>query len=243
MSTSRSAPLFAADSIGKSFGRHRVLKSASVWAWRGAFTLLMGRNGSGKTTLLRAGVGLVSVDHGVVKFRGESYLRPRLSHLARRGLFYWPDRGLLPRRGRVRQHLAVVGWHSGSEDRVESVSGELALGDLLDTETEELSGGERRRVEAALVKLRAPVCLLADEPFAGISPKDADVISAVLRDLARSDTAIVITGHELPPLMELADEVVWVVAGTTHGLGSSERAMEHEQFRREYLGSSPPQKA
>jgi hypothetical protein len=40
----------------------------------------------------------------------------------------------------------------------------------------------------------------------------------------------------LPYLMELADDVVWMVAGTTHGLGAAADAARHDQFRREYLG-------
>ena len=48
--------------------------------------------------------------------------------------------------------------------------------------------------------------------------------------------AIVLTGHEVPDLLALADDVVWLTAGTTHGLGSPAAAITHDQFRREYLG-------
>jgi ABC-type lipopolysaccharide export system ATPase subunit len=47
-----------------------------------------------------------------------------------------------------------------------------------------------------------------------------------------------ITGHEVHDLMALADQIIWMTAGTTHGLGSPEDAMVHDQFRREYLGPS-----
>ncbi|MEO5509531.1 MAG: ATP-binding cassette domain-containing protein, partial [Longimicrobiales bacterium] len=78
-------PLFTADSIGKSFGRREILKSASVWAWSGRVTVLLGRNGSGKSTLMRIGAGLMRADHGAVRFGDQTYLAPKLHTLARQG--------------------------------------------------------------------------------------------------------------------------------------------------------------
>ncbi|HUF65078.1 MAG TPA: hypothetical protein VMM17_03795 [Gemmatimonadaceae bacterium] len=48
--------------------------------------------------------------------------------------------------------------------------------------------------------------------------------------------AAVITGHEVRHLLEIADDVVWMTAGTTHRLGAPHTAAVHDQFRREYLG-------
>jgi ABC-type branched-subunit amino acid transport system ATPase component len=84
--------------------------------------------------------------------------------------------------------------------------------------------------------LREPRCLIADEPFFGIAPRDAERISASLRAMARAGCAVLITGHEVETLFETADAVIWLTAGTTHELGDPARARRHDQFRREYLG-------
>ncbi len=228
-------PLFAADSIGKSFRGTRVLFAASVWAWPGRITLLLGRNGCGKSTLLRIGAGVLAPDHGVVRLGAGAWERPRLDRLARRGLFYLPDRGLLSRRLTLQQHVAALVWRFKCDDPARALS-ELDVGSLLDRRVGELSGGERRRAEVALAALRGPICLLADEPLAGIAPTDATTVAGALRRLARSGCAVVVTGHEVPDLLDLADEVVWMTAGTTHGLGGASAAAAHGQFRREYLG-------
>ncbi|MDP9349583.1 MAG: ABC transporter ATP-binding protein, partial [Gemmatimonadota bacterium] len=60
----------------------------------------------------------------------------------------------------------------------------------------------------AVAVARAPRCLLADEPFAGISPADAEVLASVFREMAGAGCALLVTGHEVPQLMEIADEVV-----------------------------------
>lgn len=229
-------PLFAADSIGKSFGTRTIMKAASVWAAEGRVTVLFGRNGCGKSTLLKIGAGLLRADHGIVQFDGRTYLRPRLPELASRGLFYLPDRDLLSRRLTVGDQIRGVEWRFGGS-RTAEVLERLGIGGLLDRTPPDLSGGERRRAEIAAAWISAPRCLLADEPFAGIDPADAEVIGEAFRGMAREGCAIVITGHEVRQLLDTADDIVWMVAGTTHGMGSPENASQHEQFRREYLGT------
>jgi len=229
-------PLCAADSIGKSFGPKTILKNASAWASEGKITVVFGRNGCGKTTLLKASVGLLRADHGVVHYAGQAHLRPQLPELASRGLFYLPDRDLLSTRMTLGEQYRAVEWRSGATDTTRILE-RLSVDGFLDRKPFELSGGERRRAELATAWIRAPRCLLADEPFHGIDPRDTDVVAEAFRDMAQDGCAILITGHEIRRLMDTADEIIWMVAGTTHGLGTPEQASRHDQFRREYLGS------
>ena len=227
--------LFVAESMGVSFYGKTVLKSASLWASPGRITAVMGRNGSGKTTLFRAALGLVGRDFGTVTFGSRILLDPRLHQLAMWGLFYLPDSSLLSRRRTLQWHLSLLktrfpkgvrtGWPQG-----------LEVEPLLKKTSWEMSGGEERRAEFALAWARNSSCLLADEPLAGLAPKDQEVVSGVIRTMADEGCAVVVTGHDVRPLMDLADEIVWMVSGTTHGIGSPGEARNHDQFRREYLG-------
>jgi ABC-type multidrug transport system ATPase subunit len=226
---------YSIESVVKAFGRRSVLKAASVWARPGSVTVVLGRNGCGKSTLLRIGAGVLAPDAGTVHYAGVVYRRPRLHVLARQGLFFLPDRNLLSSRWTVRQHVEAFAWRFGDAGAAPALAA-LGLEERLDQRPAELSGGERRRAELALAMMRRPRCLLADEPFAGINPSDGEVLAAGLREMAGEGCAIVVTGHEVPELLELADSVVWMVAGTTHGLGTAAEALSHSQFRREYLG-------
>jgi ABC-type multidrug transport system ATPase subunit len=227
-------PLFTLDSVGKSFRGRAVLRTASVWASPGKITVLLGRNGCGKSTLIRAGLGLVRWDHGTARWEDEVLTAPRLYELARRGLFFIPDHGLLSRRLCVRDQMQIYSEvFGGSIDEAAEAEG---LGGLLDLMPGQLSGGEERRAELAFARLRKPRCLIADEPFAGLSPLDRARVGRDLSELASAGVAIIVTGHEVEDLLGVADEVVWMVAGSTHVLGSAVAAREHDQFRREYLG-------
>ncbi|MGH7649847.1 MAG: ABC transporter ATP-binding protein [Gemmatimonadaceae bacterium] len=100
-----------------------------------------------------------------------------------------------------------------------------------------MSGGERRRAELAAVWVRRPLCLLADEPFRGIAPKDAEELTASFSQLAGDGVAVVLTGHEVPTLLHAADHISWCTSGTTYELGPPAAATRHNGFQAEYLGS------
>ena len=221
--------------MSKSFGGRAVLKAASFWAREGQVTTLLGRNGSGKTTLLRIAVGEVQPQGGVVRYLSKVYSHPRLPVLARRGLYYMEERGRLPGTFKVGEQLGFI-CRRYSRRSLEEVVDALSLEGLLERKFHELSGGEGRRVALAAALVRKPRCLLADEPFLGITPKDQEVVATVLQELAAEGTAVVTTGHEVSALLETADEVIWCVAGTTHGLGRPEQARSHPEFVRDYLG-------
>ncbi|MEJ2206958.1 MAG: ABC transporter ATP-binding protein [Gemmatimonadota bacterium] len=227
--------LLRAEGIGKSFGRSTVLKSAAVWAEAGQVSVLLGRNGSGKTTLMRIACGCLRADFGTVRFGEYARERPVLSDLARLGLMYLPQEGLLSNRYSVEQHLDVIAFRYGSYRVVEAVE-RLRLGECLGLRPWQLSGGERARASLALALIRGPRCLVVDEPLAGLAPLDSDLLAQVLRTMADEGCAVVTSGHDARELLALEDVVLWCVAGTTHHLGPPEQAVGHTQFVREYLG-------
>jgi ABC-type multidrug transport system ATPase subunit len=232
-------PILAADSVSKSYGSRRVLSSASLRAVPGELRVLFGRNGIGKSTLLRIAAGRVSPDGGVVHFDGNSSLSVHRAELAARGVFFLPDHDLFSAAFTVRQQLEMFARQFGGA-RVDDAAAQMGIHAVIDQRPQALSGGELRRAELAAVLVRQPRCLLADEPFRGISPQDAEDLTATLRGLASRGVAVVVTGHEVPTLLQAADHIIWCTSGTTYELGSPARAMQHEAFVREYLGAAAP---
>jgi lipopolysaccharide export system ATP-binding protein len=232
-------PVLVADCIGKRFGHRKVLSAATVHAVPGVVTALVGRNGSGKSTLLRIMAGVLAPDHGLLRYRGRAHARLRLARLAREGLFLLrADRRTLTRTLTLRQHLDALRarfYLPAADGAVR----DLRVEHLMDRSVESFSGGERRRAELALALTRDPVCLLADEPFLGLTPADAEVLAGTFRAAARQGTAVVVTGHEVPNVFAAADRVTWIVSGTTRALGPPESARRDPAFRREYLGLAP----
>ena len=228
--------VFRAESLGKAFGARQVLKSASLWVRTGSITAILGRNGCGKSTLLKASVGLIAPDYGAVHFAGRVYDRPMLHRLAHDGLYVMPDRRGLAVTLTIRQHLEAIQWHFSTR-RMEEAIVRFQLEEMLNARPTRLSRGEQQRAELAIAWSRGPRVLFADEPFAEVSPVWAEKVVRTFRSLAGEGCAVVVTGHEVETLLSMADDVIWMTAGTTHGLGSAASAQKHHQFRREYLGT------
>ncbi len=229
-------PILAAECVSKTFAGRRVLSSASLRAVPGELRVLLGRNGIGKSTLLKIAAGCISPDSGSIHFAGRAHLSVRLRDLAVKGLFYLPDHDLLSTAFTVRHQLEMIRRQFNGGDSAEA--GDLmGIGGHLDKRPFELSGGERRRAELAAVFVRRPLCLLADEPYRGVAPKDAEDLTKAFSSLAADGVAVVITGHEVPTLLDAADHVTWCTSGTTYELGAPATAIRNESFRREYLGS------
>jgi lipopolysaccharide export system ATP-binding protein len=228
--------LLCADCVGKSYRGRRILSSASLRAVPCELRALLGRNGAGKSTLLKIAAGWVQPDTGHLSWEGHALTRTTLPAFARLGLFYLPDHDLLSDAFTVRRQLEML------QRRYDGIAPEEAarrtgVAMHLDKRPSALSGGELRRAELAAVLVRQPRCLLADEPYRGIAPRDAELLTSVLRELASSGVAVIVTGHEVPTLLAAADHVTWCVSGTTYELGAPELASRDERFRREYLGA------
>jgi ABC-type multidrug transport system ATPase subunit len=226
--------VLALDGVSRRFGRRTVVRAATLRVHAGETVTLLGRNGSGKTTLLRIAAGLLRADTGHVRLAGDRVTRPRLHRLAERGLFLLPERGLLTPTATVRGHFDRIAARWGG-DPAEAID-RLGVAPFLDRYPVQISGGERRRVELALALARRPACLLADEPFHGIAPRTAELIVDALRHLRHTGCAVLLTGHEVETILDVADTVVWMSAGTTHALGAPAAARTHHSFRLDYLG-------
>lgn len=231
----RAAPLLVADCIAMAFRGRRILSAASLRAVPGEVRALLGRNGAGKSTLLRVAAGWTAPDGGTVFLDGAPLARATLPALARRGVCFWPDEGLLAPAFPVGRQLAFFAARFPGGDLGASVA-RTDVGALLGRRPPALSGGERRRADLAAVLVRRPRVLLADEPYRGVAPRDGERLTAAFRALAADGCAVVVTGHDAPTLLALADHVTWCAHGTTHELGPPAAAVWHDAFRREYLG-------
>ena len=152
-------------------------------------------------------------------------------------MFYLPDHDLMSLAWTVRLQLEMIREQFSGRDPIEAAE-MVGLSDRLDHRPGDLSQGERRRAEVAAALVRRPRCLLADEPYRGISASDASDLTDVFRGLAASGVAVIASGHELPSLFAAADRVTWCTGGRTQEMGPPSAAARSLQFRRECLGDA-----
>ena len=171
--------------VAAAYGRARVLESATLRVEPGEVVGLVGRNGAGKTTLLRVISGLVKATAGTRRL-GDKPLPASPAAVARRGVAHVPEgRGLFPALT-VRENLQVGASVRRRRDATLAARvSELIprIGPLLDRRAGSLSGGEQQLVAIARGLASDPSFFLVDEVSLGLSPKAAEEIYTLVREL------------------------------------------------------------
>jgi zinc/manganese transport system ATP-binding protein len=189
----------------------------------GEFTGLIGSNGAGKTTLFRVILGLQATSAGRVLFGGPD--QPREHARLHRLIGYVPQKFLfdpdVPLRARDLVGLGIdaqrLGLPRPSRSRRALVEEMLQAVDaerFADTRVGKLSGGEQQRILIAHALIARPRLLLLDEPLANLDLGSAHEVVALLARIAREQgVAVLISAHEINPLLPVMDRIVYLAAG------------------------------
>ncbi len=226
-----SGDLLRLDGVGVRLGGREIFRDVSLSIGPGEFTGLIGPNGAGKTTLLRVILGLQPVSQG-------SVLAPESIGYVPQKLNIEPD---MPLRVRDVVSLGLDGHRLGirlpSRARRELVSDMLiAVGAqrYADARVGELSGGEQQRVMIAHAMISRPRLLLLDEPLANLDISSEQGIVSVLARLARAErVAVLLSAHDMNPLMPVMDRIVYVAGGRV-AAGSTDEVVKPEVLTRLY---------
>jgi zinc/manganese transport system ATP-binding protein len=203
------------------------------------FVGVLGPNGSGKTTMMRAALGLVAPRSGTIRVLG----RP-----ASRGN---PSLGYMPQTRSSSTGTRLTGWEfvasaaggnrfglpglSRAERR--DIDWALALvgaSDLARRPLQELSGGERQRLLLSQALLGRPRLLLLDEPLISLDPGHQRGVIDLVRHLQQElGIAVLFTAHELNPLLDAVDRVLYLGGGRA-ALGRVEEVINGPVLSRLY---------
>jgi zinc/manganese transport system ATP-binding protein len=209
-------PTLVLDSVSVRLAGRLVLDDVSLTVGPGQFTGLIGANGAGKTTLLRVVLGLQHPTAGRVRIGGD----------ARKGAVgYVPQKVVLdpdlPMRARDLVELGLDGHRIGiplrRRTRLRAVADMLdAVGadGFADARVGRLSGGELQRVLIAHALVSRPRLLLLDEPLANLDLRSGhEIVSLLHRIREEQGVAILLSAHEVNPLLPVMDRVVYLADG------------------------------
>jgi ABC-2 type transport system ATP-binding protein len=205
-----------AEALVKKYGAKRALDGFELSVAAGEIVGLVGPNGAGKTTFVEIVTGLVRPDEGRVTVNGvDVAASPRLAR-AQAGVS--PQETALYPAATVREHLRLFGGLAGLRraalrTAVDGIAEEMVLTDVLDQAAGLLSGGQRRRTQAATALIARPPVLLLDEPTVGADPVTRSALLSVVRRRADEGAAVVYTTHYLPELAELGAGMAFARAG------------------------------
>ena len=195
--------------VRKAFGPTELLKGASLVLRHGERVGVIGRNGAGKSVLLRLALGTLQPDSGDV------ILGPSI-----RCGYYAQEHETLDLQRTVLDTLRLAGNMSESSTQA-MLRRYLFTYEQAGQKISELSGGERSRLQLALVVLSGANFLLLDEPTNNLDIASAEVLEASLADF--EGTALIIS-HDRYFLDQVVDRILTLDDGavTSHEGGYSE---------------------
>jgi len=204
--------MLVVDGVSVRLGGREVLHDVRFTIRPGEFVGLIGSNGAGKTTLLRVILGLLPPSAGQVR-------------VGRAGIGYVPQKIQLdpdmPLRARDLVGLGLDGNRLGiplpSRSRRKLVDEMLRAVDaehIGNARVGHLSGGEQQRILIAHALISRPGLLLLDEPLANLDIASEQEVVALLARIAREQRiAVLISAHEMNPLLPVMDRIVYLAAG------------------------------
>ena len=219
----------------------RVVDGVNLKVERGEVVGLLGPNGAGKTTTFNMVVGLLSPHGGRVLLDGADVTRLPMHLRARAGIGYLPQEASVFRKLSVRDNfLAVLEMLplTGAErdQQAEALLHEFGLTHVADSLGEQLSGGERRRVEIARSLIRKPSFILFDEPFAGVDPIAVHEIQRQIAALKERGIGVLITDHNVRDTLLICDRAYVIAEGKILEEGKPEKIAASSRARQVYLG-------
>ncbi len=204
-------PVIAARGLTKMYGRNLAVDDLSFEVGRGKVTGLLGPNGAGKTTTLRLILGLVPPTAGEATINGSPCgdLEGPSHHVGA----VLETSSFNPRRT-ARNHLRVLAATRGiSERRVDEVLNRVGLVESAGKNVGQFSVGMRQRLGLASALLGDPRVLILDEPADGLDPAGIRWLREFLRSFAARGNVVLISGHTLAEMAQLADEAVVIDRG------------------------------
>jgi ABC-2 type transport system ATP-binding protein len=205
-----------AEGLVKRYGRSVALDGFALTVAPGEIVGLVGHNGAGKTTFVEIVSTLIRPDTGRVSVAGIDVLAHPSQARARLGVC--PQETSLYPRLTVAEHLRLFGALAGLRRAalrraVSGIAEQLSLTDVLGRPAGLLSGGQRKRTQAATALVAERPVLLLGEPTAGADPQTRHALLTAVADRAAAGAAVVYTTHYLPELTELSATLAVVRAG------------------------------
>jgi len=237
------------DTISKAFGGIQALNKCSLTVEQGSITGLIGPNGSGKTTLFNVITGFESVDAGQVRCDGKIITGMKPNKVFGQGIGrtfqltrIFPQLTVLEN-----MHVAlprslaglVRRWGSAKEQQQAlDLLNFINLTKLKDEPAGNLSYGQKKLLEFAIIMMAQPKIILLDEPAGGVNPTMINEIARIIRELnERQHVTFLVVEHNMDFVMRLCHSVNVMHRGSKIVVGAPEEVRRNPAVLEAYLGA------
>jgi len=214
--------------LSKSYDSKKAVKNINFKIGSNEIIGLLGPNGCGKTTTIAMILGLLKPSLGKVLINGLDINLNRISLL--HTMNFISPYVELPKKLTVKQNLIVYGklyTVKNLKSRIEYLSNELRLENLLNKITGELSSGQKNRVSLAKALINSPTVLLLDEPTASLDPETGDFVRSFLEKYKREKKiSVLLASHNMNEVERLCSSILMMKDGVIIDEGKPEELIK-----------------
>lgn len=255
-----SVSLLETEQLTIHFGGLAAVNEVDFYLDEGEIVGLIGPNGSGKTTFFNLLTGIYKPTGGKIQYRGENLVGQPAFKIAKKGIARTFQNNRLFLNLSVLDNI-LIGMHPHQDSnwfdaifRRRYTEGELQRGvekslELLNQFSQELAENcyrraadlpqaDRRKVEICRALASNPKLLLLDEPSAGMSPEETEVMMEDIRKVRERMRGIgmIIIEHDMMVIKGVAERVVVLNYGRKIAEGTFEKVSNNEEVLEAYLG-------
>ena len=243
-------PALEIEGLAKRFGGIAATKDVSLRLMPGERRLLIGPNGAGKTTLFNLITGDLRADRGSIRLFGQELAGMPTKRRARSGLARTYQVLTLFQRETLAHNVVlallgtgIIGWRpwgalgrqTAMRDAAHEALARVGLGAIAERPVAQTSYGERRRLELAMALAQSPRLLLLDEPLAGLSSEEREMVRGLLEGLPR-DITILLIEHDMDVALAFAERITLLHYGQVILEGTRAEVVADPRTREVYLG-------
>ena len=233
-------PILKADSINVYYGSIHAIKDVSFEVFDGEIVTLIGANGAGKSTTLNTVAGLLRSKTGSVTFMGEPIEKTAAVKIPAKGLGLVPEGRRVFLQMTVEENLEMGAYTQPNSTIAQSLADVYERfprlrerrGQIAGT----LSGGEQQMLAMGRALMSHPKLMMLDEPSMGLAPILVDQIFAIIQELHKSGTTILLVEQNAQAALSVANRGYVLENGRIVTTGTGDELLSSPAIKRAYLG-------
>ncbi len=228
------------DGISVFYGAIQALNNVSLEVNEGEIVAIIGSNGAGKSTLLKTVSSLLRPRTGTITFEGQNLVALSPDRVVRLGISQSPEGRRIFTNMTVYENL-LLGAFIRSDDEIESDMEKFLgrfprLRERIRQSAGTLSGGEQQMLAICRALMSRPRLMLLDEPSMGLAPNLVTEIFAIVEQLNKDGTTILLVEQNAHRALEIADRAYVLETGNIVLSDTGDALLHDPKVKEAYLG-------